>query len=212
MNIRLTQGLIEILCLAALGIALLSGESAVTAGAVTVCLLAAVAVYYKNIPALTNISPDSPRVRTLRTVAVFCVCYVLFMAGVLAAAELGLFDSVTERMSEARLNTVSKLFMGLTLAVFMAFMGNLSPRLPYNRYAGLRLPWTVRDEETWVVAHRILGYVSLPLSILVLAGVPTELSLDGYMKFWWTGALLLYVLIPGGLSGIFYWRKFSGRL
>lgn len=35
--------------------------------------------------------------------------------------------------------------------------GNLAPKLPFSRHTGLRLPWTAADEDTWIVAHRILG-------------------------------------------------------
>ncbi len=51
----------------------------------------------------------------------------------------------------------------------MVFIGIVSPKLPYNRHTGLRLPWTVRDEDTWKNAHRILGFISFPMVLLYIA-------------------------------------------
>ena len=83
-------------------------------------------------------------------------------------------------------------------------LGNLAPKIPFNRYIGLRLPWTVQDEDTWRLAHRILGYISFPLAFLyaalLLCGVGIETS---------TGVVIIsWIAIPGGISYIFYRRKF----
>ena len=115
-------------------------------------------------------------------------------------------------MSEEQINTASKAFMASVLAVPVLFFGNVAPKIPFNRYTGLRLPWTVRDEETWIVAHRVLGYISIPIAILVFVNVPTDMLLDTYVKFWWLGAVLLWIGIPGLISGVFYYKKWNGKL
>lgn len=53
----------------------------------------------------------------------------------------------------------------------MVFSGLISPRLPFNRHTGLRLPWTVADEGAWRAAHETLGVLSLPAALLYLACV-----------------------------------------
>lgn len=53
----------------------------------------------------------------------------------------------------------------------MVFAGLISPRLPFNRHTGLRLPWTVADEGAWRAAHETLGVISLPAALLYLACV-----------------------------------------
>ena len=50
----------------------------------------------------------------------------------------------------------------------MIFSGNIAPKLPFNKYMGLRLPWTTRDENTWKIANRLLGYLTFPL-VLIMA-------------------------------------------
>ena len=102
--------------------------------------------------------------------------------------------------------------MALLLAVPMLFFGNVAPKIPFNRYTGLRLPWTVRDEDTWIVAHRVLGYVSVPIAILLFTNVATDMPLDTYVKFWWLGVVVLWIAIPGIISGVFYYKKWNGKL
>ena len=97
----------------------------------------------------------------------------------------------------------SWLAVGLVMAVLLV-LGNLAPKIPFNRYTGLRLPWTIRDEDTWRLAHRVLGYISFPLAFLyaalLLCGVGIETS---------TGIVILsWIAVPGGISYFFYRRKF----
>lgn len=49
--------------------------------------------------------------------------------------------------------------------VVMVFCGWICPKLFWNRYVDLRLPWTVSDPQTWELAHCILGWISLPCAV-----------------------------------------------
>src|SRR5699024_3590021 len=90
----------------------------------------------------------------------------------------------------------------------MIFMGIVSPKLPFTRHTGLRLPWTVRDQDTWNLAHRVLGYISIPLALLYTACSLTIDSLEQVTLI----IILLWIGIPGGISYIFYWKKMHGKL
>ena len=74
---------------------------------------------------------------------------------------------------------------------------------PFSRHTGLRLPWTVADEDTWTVAHRLVGYLSLPLALVYLAG----LSLTAQFEVLTLGVFLLWVGVPGLLSYLYFRRK-----
>lgn len=211
MNLKISQVLITTLCLCALFIAIGSRSGTAARAAAFVCLLAAMVLYYRNIAALSQVSEDNPKVKTLKFASVFTAAYAVMVAAIAIALEKGFFVGITGQLTERQQALCGKFFMALLSAIPMAVLGNLSPKLPFNRYTGLRLPWTLRDEETWVVAHRLVGYLSLPLAILLFAGVPTEMTLDTYMKFWWLGALILWIGIPGILSGLFFYRKYSGK-
>lgn len=99
--------------------------------------------------------------------------------------------------------------MGLFSCLFL-FFGAVSPRLPFQRHTGLRLPWTVLDEPTWNLAHKILGMLALPITVLYVAVALVCEDVDAVAKAS-VGALLLYIAIPGLLSLIFYWKQY-GRL
>ena len=101
------------------------------------------------------------------------------------------------------------LLVGL-FSCLLLFAGAVSPRLPFQRHTGLRLPWTVLDEPTWNLAHKILGIIALPLTVLYVAAALACEDVDAVARVS-VGALLLYIAIPGLLSLIFYWKQY-GRL
>ena len=212
MNLKNIKRLLAGLSLAALIVALIARNSTVATILVLVCVVASLAILYPNLAQLSNISEDNPKVKTLKGVTIFTVAYLGIVVLFATAAGKGVFDSFVSGMSETKLITCSKFLMALLLAVPMLFFGNLAPKIPFNRYTGLRLPWTVRDEDTWIVAHRVLGYISAPIAILLFTNVATNMPLDTYVKFWWLGAVILWIAIPGIISGVFYYKKWNGKL
>ena len=103
-----------------------------------------------------------------------------------------------------------RLLAAVIMCGIMLFGGFISPRLPYNRHTGLRLPWTVRDEDTWNVAHRVLGYISLPMTMLYLAAALTVRNADAAAAAA-TVCFILWIGIPGLVSYIFFWKKLHGK-
>lgn len=60
---------------------------------------------------------------------------------------------------------------------FMAIFGNCSKKLPFNKYVGLRLPWTLDDCQTWRYAHMLLYELTFPtilLGITILFALPNK--------------------------------------
>lgn len=74
---------------------------------------------------------------------------------------------------------------------------------PYNKYIGLRLPWTVRDESTWKIAHQVVGIISLPISILTFV---CALFFD--VEICATIGIILWILIPSVISGIHFYKLY----
>lgn len=166
--------------------------------AVTVCALICVCTLYPHLPQLSNISGDNPKAKTLRIITVGNVLLVLLIVLFAVLNETG-----AVHLSDAQ---SSWLIAGLFAVIMMGF-GNVAPQIPFNRYTGLRLPWTVSDEETWIVAHRILGYVSFPCGLLCFAGVgnlPTTVHLSLLL-------FLLWISIPAVLSYLFYRKKWNPK-
>lgn len=85
--------------------------------------------------------------------------------------------------------------------------GALAPRLPYQRHTGLRLPWTVSDEDTWNLAHKIIGFISLPITLLYLGAalLCEDTNRIGTIS---VAAMVLYIGVPGIVSLIFFQKKY----
>lgn len=163
------------------------------------CILAAVVILYRNLALLTSVTTEDMKLRTLRTVTVFNAAVAAAAIAFVAFARAGLMP-VTE-------NGGKTFAMALTI-LLMLFGGFISPRLPFTRHTGLRLPWTVADEDTWNVAHRVLGYISLPAVVLYIAAAWTISD----FKTVSITVLLLWIGIPSAVSLLFFWKKMRGKL
>lgn len=119
-------------------------------------------------PKIARLSKTVPKVKTMRRLNRFFILFFIFLF------TLFLWYPGAERLIESNENGLAFI---VTLAL-MGIIGNTAPKLPFNRYMGLRLPWTIRDEETWNATHKVLGYVTFPIIIGVVAGCffPVELS------------------------------------
>ena len=147
--------------LAALLCALLAPDGLPAAVLVSGCLVAAVLVLWRNLPLLTGTDQESD-LAPLRLTTVFSAVFLGLGLGVSALLGLGVL-TLSQRQEE---------FLAAALvACLMVFSGLISPRLPFNRHTGLRLPWTVADERAWRAAHETLGVISLPAALLYLACV-----------------------------------------
>lgn len=193
------RNLILFLCFAALFIALAVREPIVSIVLIGGCVLAATIVLYRNLALLTRISTNDLRLGVLRltTLVNIGIIFIAMLTALLSATGVLAFSEHSERF-----------FAMCFITVIMIFLGIVSPRLPFQRHTGLRLPWTVRDEDTWNVAHRILGIISLPLALLYVAA---SLTLDAFDSVTIT-AIALWIGIPSVLSYIYYWKKYHGKL
>lgn len=163
------------------------------------CILAAVFILYRNLALMTSVTTDNMRLKILKIITIFHIGILAagIILAVLTASGLVQFSEYEEKMTAM-----------FVVAGIMIFMGIVSPKLPFTRHTGLRLPWTIRDQDTWNLAHKILGYISLPLALLYVA---CSLTIEYFQQVTFA-VILLWIGIPGGISYIFYWRKMHGRL
>ena len=162
------------------------------------CMLLAIVVLYRNLALLTSVTANDMKLKVLRVTTLFNIG-VLFLGVILAALTAADVIHYSEHGE--------KMFAMIFVACIMIFTGIVSPKLPFTRHTGLRLPWTVRDQETWNVAHTILGYISVPLALLYVACSLTVNCFEQVTLI----AMLLWIGIPGGISYIFFWKKMHGR-
>lgn len=163
------------------------------------CLLMAVGVLYRNLALLTSVTTDDMRLGVLRLTTLVNIGVLAIVMGVAALIEMDVLH-----FTEAS----EKLFTMILITGIILFMGIVSPKLPFTRHTGLRLPWTVSDEDTWNVAHRILGIISIPLAMLYVA---CALTLPDFKTVTMV-TVLAWIAIPGGLSYLYYWKKMHGRV
>lgn len=146
---------------------------------------------------ITKLSEDNPKVRTLRNINRMIIGIIVICS---------LFIALTQNKSIFSSKNNELIIVGLISVFIMAF-GNVSPKIPFNRYLGLRLPWTIRDEETWKIAHKVLGYVSFPLAIIQFILV-FFFSIDKVV----TASILTWIAIPGLYSLGFYYKKMKNSV
>ncbi len=56
----------------------------------------------------------------------------------------------------------------LGFGVLMIGIGNYLPRIEQNRTLGIRMPWTLKNEEVWDRTHRLAGKTALVSGILMV--------------------------------------------
>lgn len=163
------------------------------------CILAAVIILYRNLALMTSVTTDNMKMKYLRITTVFNIGLLIVCIALAVLTEIG---SVTFSKAGERVSAM------LVISAIMVFTGIVAPKLPFTRHTGLRLPWTVLDEETWDVAHRIIGYISLPLAAVYVGCSLTIQNFEAVTL----AAILLWIGIPGGISGIYYWKKGKGMV
>ena len=162
------------------------------------CIGAAAVILYRNLALLTSVTTDDMKLGILRVTAVFNI--VMLIAGIALSIVIAAgIVPVSERGEE--------MLAMLLIVCVIIFAGIVSPRLPFTKHTGLRLPWTVRDEDTWNVAHKIIGWISLPLTFLYVACTLTV----PYFEPVTVTAMVLWLGIPAGVSYIYYRKKMLGK-
>ena len=89
------------------------------------------------------------------------------------------------------------LFMG----VMFTALGNYLLKCRQSYTVGIRLPWTLNDEDNWNRTHRLAGWLWTVGGILIII---TAFFRAGWLM---TAILTAMVAVPGGYSYLFYRRK-----
>lgn len=192
------RGLILTLSIAAILIALVIKNETMAIIGIGACILAAAMVLYRHLDLLTRLTTDDVKIGVLRLTTIFDI---LIFAVVTIFALLSTLNSITFSENDEKI-----LAMVIVFSVIF-FSGIICPRLPFSKHTGLRLPWTVQDEETWNIAHRILGYIALPLALLYVACSLTIANFEAVTL----AAMIAWIGIPGVVSFVFYAKKCSGK-
>ena len=85
-----------------------------------------------------------------------------------------------------------ELLLGLTFII----IGNYLPKARQNYTIGIKIPWTLANEENWNRTHRLAGYLWMSCGILMII-----ISLTRFVPAkWLVGIFLIMVLVPCSYS------------
>lgn len=185
-----------VVSLAILGLGFLMPESNVSTILIGVVTFVALTIFEIYIPQITGLSSENPKIKTMKRLNHATMVLIVICFGVIEW-----IPSVKNYIME------NEGMSGMILAAaIMAVIGNAAPKIPFNRYMGLRLPWTIRDEVAWKTAHKLLGYLTFPIVLLMVIGSfyidPKEM-----IKY----CVLSWFLIPAVYSGWVYYQRLSGK-
>lgn len=92
----------------------------------------------------------------------------------------------------------------IIMGAFFLFIGNYLPKCTPNRTVGIRIKWTLADEENWNATHRFGGKVWFIGAIVILASslLPAKISVCVMIA-----ATLAMALAPIIYSYCFYKKK-----
>jgi len=101
---------------------------------------------------------------------------------------------------ETNVNMLMPFFMG----ILFLFVGNYLPKCKQNHTIGIKLPWTLENEENWNATHRFGGKIWVAAGILVL--------FCGFLPENWSMAACLVVIstavvVPCVYSYLYYRKQ-----
>ena len=192
------RGVILLLSFLAMLMALIAKNEIISILLVGLCMLVAAVILYRNFALVTSVTTNDMKIGVLRITTFFNIG--ILIVGILVTL---LTDSDVITFTE----NGEKMFAMLLISCVILFAGIISPKLPFSRHTGLRLPWTVQDEETWNIAHKIIGYISLPVVLLYVACVWTIHNFEIVTLC----IMLIWIGVPGAVSYLSFRKKVNGR-
>ena len=139
---------------------------------------------------VTGLDPKSKAIdgKPLAMVLWICPVLSLILGSIIYAAALG--HSVD-----------MKIIMPLIFGAMFVIIGNYMPKCKQNYSLGIKLPWTLNDEENWNKTHRFAGFLCVAGGIVILA----TSFLGSFVIF--MGITLLMVIVPTIYSYGLYKKK-----
>ena len=83
-------------------------------------------------------------------------------------------------------------FSGLLLGLMFIIIGNYLPKARQNYTIGIKIPWTLANEENWNRTHRLAGYLWMVCGILMVLISVMRLG----QAQWLVGIILIMALVP----------------
>lgn len=128
-------------------------------------LAAVIVLLMRTLPAIDPLTRNVNNAAIMRRYSNWLALFLLALHVLMLAVGIG-----------AQLDFVR--FMTGAMGVLIAVIGNEMGRLRRNSWAGIRLPWTIANEDVWRVSNRVGGrlfVISGVLSVLAAVVLPTTI-------------------------------------
>jgi len=92
------------------------------------------------------------------------------------------------------------LYSQILIGVLFIFIGNYLPKCRQNYTMGIKIPWTLEDEDNWNYTHRLAGF------LWVIGGF--VMLINAFVGFAWLTFVIIIVdtLVPTVASYLYYRR------
>jgi len=84
---------------------------------------------------------------------------------------------------QVRMEVIMPIFMGLVLAI----VGNYLPKCKQNYTIGIKIPWTLDNEENWNKTHRFAGWLWTVCGIIIM--------LTGFFGGFWIFFIIVFLMV-----------------
>lgn len=162
-------------------------------------VVVALILYYANI---RNLNPNVHSEKSPPYVRIVAIILVALVVGIIVFAVLAQKGRISASAS------IGKWLITIIFSTIIILIGFVAAKLPYKAPMGLRLPWTLSDNDTWHIAHRLLSDISVPMAILCFAA----LSVYNRVEVWILCILFSWLLIPSLVSHTYILKKWRGKL
>ena len=92
-------------------------------------------------------------------------------------------------------------FIKVFVGIIFVIAGNYLPKCRQNHIVGIKIPWTLSDEENWNHTHWVAGWIWVICGLIFI--------LDAFLNKIGFGVFIIFgimVLIPVGYSFFYYWK------
>jgi uncharacterized membrane protein len=97
-------------------------------------------------------------------------------------------------------------FVYIILAISFIFIGNYMPKTVRNRTMGIKIKWTLANDENWNATHRFAGKIYVIVGILSLLAIPLPTVA---LPFILIAIIAVCVVVPIIYSYMFYKKQLS---
>jgi len=92
------------------------------------------------------------------------------------------------------------LYSQILIGVLFIFIGNYLPKCRQNYTMGIKIPWTLNDEDNWNYTHRLGGFVWVLGGFLMLINAFIGIA-------WLTFVIIVVVTMVPTVASYLYYRK-----